>query len=127
MLLFFFFIYTLKQAQAELVLLQNSRLLSDVQYHAILVIQVGTQLIRGISGGERKRTSIGMEMIIDPSVLFLDEPTTGLDSSTANSVLLLLKRSAAMLILFTATKTRPTIEFSILIGHKTNYFLLFQS
>lgn len=58
-----------------------------------MCVQVGTQLIRGISGGERKRTSIGMELIIDPSVLFLDEPTTGLDASTANSVLLLLKRS----------------------------------
>ncbi|XP_027143374.1 ATP-binding cassette sub-family G member 2 isoform X2 [Larimichthys crocea] len=57
-------------------------------------VQVGTQLFRGISGGERKRTSIGMELIIDPPVLFLDEPTTGLDASTANSVLLLLKRMA---------------------------------
>ncbi|RXN11971.1 ATP-binding cassette sub-family G member 2-like protein [Labeo rohita] len=56
--------------------------------------KVGTQLIRGISGGERKRTSIGMELIIDPPVLFLDEPTTGLDASTANSVLMLLKRMA---------------------------------
>ncbi|CAB1327291.1 unnamed protein product [Coregonus sp. 'balchen'] len=52
------------------------------------------KMIRGISGGERKRTNIGMELIIDPSVLFLDEPTTGLDASTANSVLLLLKRMA---------------------------------
>ncbi|KAK2817168.1 hypothetical protein Q5P01_025359 [Channa striata] len=49
----------------------------------------------GISGGERKRTNIGMELIVDPSVLFLDEPTTGLDASTANSVLLLLKRMAS--------------------------------
>uniref|UniRef100_A0A674NCH1 Broad substrate specificity ATP-binding cassette transporter ABCG2 n=1 Tax=Takifugu rubripes TaxID=31033 RepID=A0A674NCH1_TAKRU len=57
--------------------------------------KVGTQVTRGISGGERKRTSIGMELIIDPSVLFLDEPTTGLDASTANSVLLLLKRMAS--------------------------------
>ncbi|XP_077444626.1 broad substrate specificity ATP-binding cassette transporter ABCG2 [Stigmatopora argus] len=56
--------------------------------------RVGTQLIRGISGGERKRTNIGMELIIDPPVLFLDEPTTGLDASTANSVLMLLKRMA---------------------------------
>ncbi|XP_072241036.1 broad substrate specificity ATP-binding cassette transporter ABCG2d [Leuresthes tenuis] len=56
--------------------------------------KVGTQMTRGISGGERKRTSIGMELIIDPAVLFLDEPTTGLDASTANSVLLLLKRMA---------------------------------
>ncbi|KAM6939774.1 broad substrate specificity ATP-binding cassette transporter ABCG2d [Xenentodon cancila] len=56
--------------------------------------KVGTQMTRGISGGERKRTNIGMELIIDPAVLFLDEPTTGLDASTANSVLLLLKRMA---------------------------------
>ncbi|XP_057711659.1 broad substrate specificity ATP-binding cassette transporter ABCG2 [Corythoichthys intestinalis] len=56
--------------------------------------RVGTQLIRGISGGERKRTNIGMELIINPPVLFLDEPTTGLDASTANSVLMLLKRMA---------------------------------
>ncbi|XP_013887337.1 ATP-binding cassette sub-family G member 2 [Austrofundulus limnaeus] len=56
--------------------------------------KVGTHMTRGISGGERKRTNIGMELIIDPAVLFLDEPTTGLDASTANSVLLLLKRMA---------------------------------
>ncbi len=51
-------------------------------------------MIRGVSvsGGERKRTNIGMELIIDPPVLFLDEPTTGLDASMANSVLMLLKR-----------------------------------
>uniref|UniRef100_A0A671WBZ3 Broad substrate specificity ATP-binding cassette transporter ABCG2 n=1 Tax=Sparus aurata TaxID=8175 RepID=A0A671WBZ3_SPAAU len=60
--------------------------------------KVGTQMTRGISGGERKRTNIGMELIIDPSVLFLDEPTTGLDASTANSVLLLLKRTIILSI-----------------------------
>jgi len=32
---------------------------------------------QGISGGQRKRVSIGMEMITDPSILFLDEPTSG--------------------------------------------------
>ncbi|XP_012737706.3 broad substrate specificity ATP-binding cassette transporter ABCG2 [Fundulus heteroclitus] len=57
--------------------------------------KVGSPMTRGISGGERKRTNIGMELIIDPAVLFLDEPTTGLDASTANSVLLLLKRMAS--------------------------------
>jgi len=44
---------------------------------------VGGSIIRGISGGERKRTSIGVELLTNPSLIFLDEPTTGLDSSTA--------------------------------------------
>ena len=39
--------------------------------------------MKGISGGERKRTSIGVEIITDPQMIFLDEPTTGLDSYTA--------------------------------------------
>ena len=45
-----------------------------------------------MSGGERKRTNIGMELIIEPQVLFLDEPTTGLDAFTAVSVIQLLKK-----------------------------------
>jgi len=54
--------------------------------------QVGTEFVRGISGGERKRTNIAMELITLPRVLFLDEPTTGLDANTAYSVMHLLKR-----------------------------------
>ncbi|XP_019382157.1 PREDICTED: ATP-binding cassette sub-family G member 2-like [Gavialis gangeticus] len=79
--------------------------------------KVGTQFIRGVSGGERKRTNIGMELITDPAVLFLDEPTTGLDASTANAVLLLLKRMA---------KQGKTIIFSI---HQPRYsiFRLFDN
>lgn len=40
--------------------------------------RVGTEFLRGISGGERKRTCIGMELVLEPKILFLDEPTTGL-------------------------------------------------
>uniref|UniRef100_A0A3Q2ZJB6 ABC-type xenobiotic transporter n=1 Tax=Kryptolebias marmoratus TaxID=37003 RepID=A0A3Q2ZJB6_KRYMA len=71
-----------------------SHLIEELGLTKVADSKVGTQTARGISGGERKRTNIGMELVIDPAVLFLDEPTTGLDASTANSVLMLLKRMA---------------------------------
>ena len=42
---------------------------------------------RGISGGERRRVSMGLELVNNAHVLYLDEPTSGLDSSTALSLL----------------------------------------
>ncbi|CAF4190505.1 unnamed protein product, partial [Adineta steineri] len=49
--------------------------------------RMGTEFQRGVSGGERKSTCIAMEMVLEPIILFLDEPTTGLDSSTAFNVI----------------------------------------
>lgn len=56
--------------------------------------RVGSDLKRGISGGERKRTSVGIEIILNSSLLFLDEPTTGLDSKSALDISMILKRLA---------------------------------
>ncbi|CAO2831957.1 unnamed protein product [Amaranthus hypochondriacus] len=53
--------------------------------------RVGGELVRGISGGERKRTSIGYEILVDPSLLLLDEPTSGLDSTSANKLMQILQ------------------------------------
>ncbi|KAA8521077.1 hypothetical protein F0562_011770 [Nyssa sinensis] len=55
---------------------------------------IGGPLVRGISGGEKKRVSIGQEMLINPSLLLLDEPTSGLDSTTAQRILTTVKRLA---------------------------------
>lgn len=48
-------------------------------------------LQKSISGGERKRTSIGVELITDPQIVLLDEPTSGLDSFTAIKIVRVLQ------------------------------------
>ncbi|KAJ1625863.1 P-loop containing nucleoside triphosphate hydrolase protein, partial [Pavlovales sp. CCMP2436] len=57
---------------------------------------VGSVEVRGISGGQRKRVNIGLEMVADPLALFLDEPTSGLDAATAELVLSALRRLARL-------------------------------
>uniref|UniRef100_A0ACD5XEP9 Uncharacterized protein n=1 Tax=Avena sativa TaxID=4498 RepID=A0ACD5XEP9_AVESA len=55
---------------------------------------IGDEGHRGVSGGERRRVSIGVDIIHDPIVLFLDEPTSGLDSTSAFMVVKVLQRIA---------------------------------
>lgn len=55
---------------------------------------IGDEGHRGVSGGERRRVSIGIDIIHDPILLFLDEPTSGLDSSSAFMVVKVLQRIA---------------------------------
>ena len=56
--------------------------------------KIGGILMKGISGGERKRTSIGYELITDPNLLLCDEPTSGLDSTTSLRIIKDLKAEA---------------------------------
>ena len=56
---------------------------------------VGDQHVRGISGGEKRRVSVGIQMLSDPAVLCMDEPTSGLDAFTANNLVVTLARLAA--------------------------------
>lgn len=55
---------------------------------------IGGRIFPGISGGERRRVSIASQLLQDPKVILLDEPTTGLDSMTANQIVVLLAELA---------------------------------
>lgn len=56
--------------------------------------RIGGGIHRGISGGEKRRVSIGVDLVHDPAVLLMDEPTSGLDSAAALQVMSMLKSMA---------------------------------
>ncbi|HRJ36087.1 MAG TPA: ATP-binding cassette domain-containing protein, partial [Flavobacteriales bacterium] len=57
-------------------------------------LRVGNPLDKTISGGQRKRLNIGLELIREPAVLFVDEPTSGLSSRDSENIMDLLKELA---------------------------------
>ena len=67
------------------------RVLDDIGLTAIRNLTVGDPLNKFISGGQRKRVNIALELIREPAVLFADEPTSGLSSMDSEMVMLLLK------------------------------------
>ena len=60
--------------------------------HELDITFIKDNLITDISGGQRKRVAIGVELMTDPLLLFLDEPTSPLDPQTINNFLDILKR-----------------------------------
>ncbi|KAI4269866.1 MAG: hypothetical protein LQ337_007036 [Flavoplaca oasis] len=52
---------------------------------------VGDSLVKGISGGEKRRVTIAIQVLTDPQILLLDEPTSGLDAFTASSIMTMLR------------------------------------
>jgi len=67
------------------------QILHDLDLFEIGDLKVGKPLNKVISGGQRKRVNIGLELIREPSVLFVDEPTSGLSSVDSEMVMNLLK------------------------------------
>jgi len=70
------------------------RVITELSLSKVANTNIGNELTRGVSGGERKRVSIGTELVTNPSMLFLDEPTSGLDAFNALNVITTLRRLA---------------------------------
>ncbi|MFN7911653.1 MAG: ATP-binding cassette domain-containing protein [Bacteroidota bacterium] len=69
-------------------------LLADIGLSETRHLKVGSPLEKTISGGQRKRLNISLELIREPSVLFVDEPTSGLSSRDSENIMDLLKELA---------------------------------
>jgi len=69
-------------------------ILHELRLTGIADNMIGDAMFKGISGGEKKRTSIGVELISEPQIIILDEPTSGLDSFTAEILVDLLIQQA---------------------------------
>ena len=71
-----------------------TRILKELELYPVRDMKVGNPLKKLISGGQRKRLNIALELIRESYILFVDEPTSGLSSSDSEKVMLLLKHQA---------------------------------
>lgn len=76
------------------ILRRVNQILIDLELDDAKHLKVGNPLRKFISGGQRKRLNIALELIREPGVLFVDEPTSGLSSHDSEKVMLLLKEQA---------------------------------
>ncbi|XP_045445642.1 protein scarlet-like [Melitaea cinxia] len=74
----------------------------------------GLDGLKTLSGGERKRLAFATELLTDPGLLFCDEPTTGLDSSSAQKLMSLLRASAVQGKTVICTIHQPSSELMAL-------------
>lgn len=78
------------KSEGEIDTLVN-RVLEDLGLSETRHLKVGSPLKKTISGGQRKRLNIGLELLREPAVLFCDEPTSGLSSRDSENIIDLLK------------------------------------
>ncbi len=82
--------------------------LAELNQADIAGLKVGSPLDKTISGGQRKRLNIALELIREPAILFVDEPTSGLSSADSENVMGLLKAQAAQGRLVVAVIHQPS-------------------
>ncbi|KAL6134135.1 hypothetical protein ACLB2K_066368 [Fragaria x ananassa] len=70
-------------SRREKAMARVTELIRELGLEHVANVRIGSESNRGISGGEKRRVSIGVDLVHDPSVLLLDEPTSGLDFFSA--------------------------------------------
>ncbi|PON60712.1 Half-size ABCG transporter [Trema orientale] len=94
-------------------------LLDQLGLQSAIHTYIGDEGRRGVSGGERRRVSIGIDIIHKPSLLFLDEPTSGLDSTSAYSVVEKVKDIARDGSIVLMTIHQPSFRIQMMLDRIT--------
>ncbi len=90
-------------------------MLTSIGLHEAKDLQVGSPLEKVISGGQRKRLNIALELVRNPQILFVDEPTSGLSSKDSENIMDLLKELSL----------RGTLVFVVIHQPSSTIFKLF--
>ncbi|XP_048521447.1 ATP-binding cassette sub-family G member 1 isoform X3 [Dendroctonus ponderosae] len=120
-LIAYFTVYEIMYSTTQLKISEQSKEKNDLLIDSILTT-LGLEKTKNIrcgnlSGGQRKRLSIALELIDDPPILFLDEPTTGLDSSSSNQCVQMLKTLAERGRTIVCTIHQPSASMYHLFSH----------
>ncbi|KAI0048707.1 P-loop containing nucleoside triphosphate hydrolase protein [Auriscalpium vulgare] len=78
----------------EVIHARVKRTIADMGLTDVANNRIGNAVQRGISGGQKRRVTIGSALVAQPKILLLDEPTSGLDSRTSREVVLAVKSIA---------------------------------
>lgn len=128
--LYFSSLLSLGEMSSDQVAQQVERMLNVMELYEIKDLIVGSPTNKVISGGQRKRLSIAIELMREPKVLFVDEPTSGLSSADSEKVMNTLKTLALQDILVIVNIHQPSSEIfklfdKLLVLDKGGYPIFF--
>ncbi len=104
----------LNEEEIDLLVLKT---LDDLGLNEAKDLKVGSPLQKTISGGQRKRLNIGLELLREPAVLFVDEPTSGLSSRDSENIIDLLKELSLKGKLVFAVIHQPSSDIFKMFDH----------
>lgn len=101
-------ILTLGHLSVEEVKKRSKKILRQLDLYDIRKLKVGSKEQKIISGGQRKRLNIALELIREPKILLVDEPTSGLSSRDSEVIIDILKESSLRGTLVISVIHQPT-------------------